>query len=189
MVRRVPEAGPNAPNNSMDCRTFQNLHVAFVDDVLPAFQMDGMRRHIRECAACSRHDSNERRALMVVRSLPRIEPSPDFGIRLDARLRESRNAVLTSSLSPARMTAVAASLAMLLAVGAVVASSLVTPSAMLMHQPVVAVIPEPETRVFTNGALVASVSTGMPMLPVALIAEEAPVLFANSEFRLASFSR
>lgn len=175
----------------MDCRTFQNLHVAFVDDVLPAYQMEGMRRHVRECEACSRHDSTERRALMVVRSLPRIEPSPDFGLRLDARLREARSAGLNATLSPSRMTAVAASLAMVLALGAIVATSFGGTSAALMHAPVVAVIPEPQpaTPVLTNGALVASVSTGMPMLPVALLAEQAPVHFANSEFRFVSFSR
>jgi len=37
--------------------------------------------------------------------------------------------------------------------------------------------------------VVASVSSGMPLWPAALIAEQAPMHFVNSEFQLASWSR
>ena len=30
----------------MDCRKFRNNHVAFVDDLLPAFEMEAMQRHV-----------------------------------------------------------------------------------------------------------------------------------------------
>lgn len=54
--------------------------------------------------------------------------------------------------------------------------------------PVVATIREPASPL-ANPALVASVSTGMPVWPVALLAEQAPMHFANSEFQLTSFNR
>jgi len=33
----------------MDCREFQKKHVTFVDDLLPAVEMDAMERHLSEC--------------------------------------------------------------------------------------------------------------------------------------------
>src|SRR5690242_3366418 len=62
----------------MDCREFRNKHVAFVDDLLPAFEMDAMQRHLLACSNCSRHDTKIRRSLLIVRNLPPIEPSPEF---------------------------------------------------------------------------------------------------------------
>jgi hypothetical protein len=59
----------------------------------------------------------------------------------------------------------------------------------LILAPVVATIPEPAPSPLANPALVASVSTGMPVWPVALLAEQAPMHFANSEFQLTSFNR
>jgi len=70
----------------MDCREFRNKHVPFVDDLLPAFEMERMRRHLDTCPRCSRQDTAVRRGLLLVRNLPPIEPSPDFMRRLNARL-------------------------------------------------------------------------------------------------------
>ena len=72
----------------MDCREFRSKHVAFVDDLLPAVEMDAMQQHVTICSRCSRHNTAIRRSLMLVRSLPSIEPSPDFIARLNARLEE-----------------------------------------------------------------------------------------------------
>src|SRR5687767_656151 len=72
----------------MDCREFKEKHVAYVDDVLSAVETEGMRRHLRACARCARHDTCVRRGLMLARNLPRIEPSADFMERLQARIRE-----------------------------------------------------------------------------------------------------
>jgi hypothetical protein len=58
--------------------------------------------------------------------------------------------------------------------------------------PVVATRPVEVTDVAmpaASPAVVTSVSSGMPLWPAALIAEQAPVDFANSEFQLTSWSR
>ena len=73
----------------MNCREFKSKHVGFVDDVLCAAHMAEMNRHIRVCARCSTLDIRIRRSLMVVRSLPRIEASPDFYARLMERLEHA----------------------------------------------------------------------------------------------------
>ena len=72
----------------MDCREFRSKHVAFVDDLLAAVDMDGMRAHLGRCPSCARQDTAVRRSLMLVRNLPSIEPSPEFMARLNARLTE-----------------------------------------------------------------------------------------------------
>lgn len=175
----------------MDCRTFHNLHVGYVDDVLPAIEMEAMHRHRRECAACARHDALERRALMLVRSLPRIEPSPDFASRLQARIHAGPAVSMAPGLSPSRATMVAAACVTLMLGTAFTARTMLAPGAPPMHRPVVAALPEPEPAPsLAQEALVASISTGMPMMiPVSLLADQAPVQFANAEFQLTSFSR
>src|SRR4051812_48889219 len=71
----------------MDCREFNQKHVAFVDDLLPGLDLVRMQRHLAECERCAHHDTLIRRALLVVRNMPEIRPSADFSARLQARLR------------------------------------------------------------------------------------------------------
>jgi hypothetical protein len=172
----------------MDCRAFQKDHVAFIDDTLPAVDMVRMSAHLAECRACAQHDSSERRALLLFRNLPRLEPSAEFRSRLDSRLREAKLSMAPSPTSmPYRNLLIAASVVVVAGIWAAQSlSQLTAPSIMLA--PVVATIPEPQSPL-ANPALVASVSTGMPVWPVALLAEQAPVHFANSEFQLTSFNR
>lgn len=49
-----------------------------------------MQAHVAECASCARQDAAVRRALLLFRNLPAIEPSPDFAARLQSRLRAER---------------------------------------------------------------------------------------------------
>ena len=173
----------------MDCRAFQKNHVAYIDDTLSAVDMVEMHGHVADCESCAKHDASERRALLLFRNLPRLEPSAAFQSRLDSRLREARLSMHAPQPSlPYRNVAIAASLALL--AGLWVATSFDRPGAAnpLMLSPVVATIPEPQSPL-ANPALVASVSTGLPVWPVALLAEQAPVHFANSEFQLTSFNR
>ena len=173
----------------MDCRAFQKNHVAFIDDTLSAVDMVAMHEHVELCAACARHDSSERRALLLFRNLPRVEPSASFQSRLDSRLREARlNMNSPRAPLPYRNVAIAASLALFAGIWAATAVSDRRASLPLTLQPVVATIPEPASPL-ANPALVASVSTGLPVWPVALLAEQAPVHFANAEFQLTSFNR
>src|SRR6476659_9931242 len=75
----------------MDCREFCDQHVAFVDDTLAGIELVRMQRHIAECESCAKHDAKIRRALLLFRNLPSIEPSVGFSQRLEARLRSSQN--------------------------------------------------------------------------------------------------
>jgi hypothetical protein len=170
----------------MDCREFRKKHVAFVDDFLPAVDMDAMHRHVRMCSRCSRHDTVVRRSLLIVRNLPTIEPSPDFMARLNARLREvgpaprvdyvaSRNHFPSLSL----FAMVAAGIA---AVGYITLHSTQYFRPEPQPQPaVVASVPEAAEAPIASAAFVASVPTGMPLWPGVLLAGEAPLSFTSLE--------
>jgi hypothetical protein len=46
-----------------------------------------MYDHLEACTRCATFDTVVRRGLLVARNLPAIEPSPDFNVRLQNRLR------------------------------------------------------------------------------------------------------
>jgi hypothetical protein len=75
----------------MDCATFCRQHAGFVDGVMPDVDLVAMQRHVAECEACAARDVAVRRALVVLRNLPAIDPSPDFTERLRGRLRQVRS--------------------------------------------------------------------------------------------------
>ena len=74
----------------MDCRTFRANHGILLDESASDAELAGMRRHLHECAACAAHDTAVRRALLLLRNMPSIEPSSDFSVRLRERLRNIR---------------------------------------------------------------------------------------------------
>ena len=74
----------------MDCRGFRSKHVAFVDDFLSGEEVVAMQRHLLECEQCAAHDAKIRRALLLFRNLPAVEPSSDFYSRLSARIESER---------------------------------------------------------------------------------------------------
>lgn len=143
-----------------------------------------MREHLSSCAACSRHDTVIRRSQLLVRNLPAIQLSPDFGARLESRLQAA--SALQSSRVPFRLSlgmfaAVAASIAFV-TVGATIALRRShTPEIRL--PPVVATLPELETAPspVATPALVATVPTGMPVWPGIMVATQAPMHFVAAE--------
>lgn len=185
----------------MDCRKFRNNHVAYVDDLLPAFEMDAMQRHLMVCPACAHHDTKIRRGLILIRNLPSIEASPDFMERLNARLAELPAEVRQDHVgarsylsSVGTFAALAAGLAAVaymametnryfappgdvVAVPTVAAASMSSgmPSAMPGDMP--GDMPAP----ISNAALVASVPTGIPVWPTVLMVGQAPLRFASTE--------
>jgi hypothetical protein len=176
----------------MHCREFRDKHVAFVDDLLPAFEMDAMRRHLDTCSGCARQDSLVRRSLLLVYNLRPIEASPEFIVRLNARIAElgpvSRDDVVRSRSSFRSAVSVAA-----LAAGMVAVAYLAVETNNYFAQPgLTAVAPsravatiepfELDPSPITNAALVASVPTGIPMWPAVLMAGQAPMRFASLEF-------
>jgi hypothetical protein len=177
----------------MDCRTFHARHVGFVDDVLPGIEIVEMQRHIAECGPCARHDASIRRALLVFRNMPTIECSPGFTERVNERVRSLRSA---PQAGPASFFAGGSKLVALAAAGAfaIAGMSFLTRSdAPLTHPPVVAMEPAEEIApveesLMASHAMLASVSTGIPIWPAALMAEQAEIQFANSAFRLANLT-
>jgi hypothetical protein len=177
----------------MDCREFCDKHLAFVDDTLAGIELVRMQGHIAECEACAKQDAKIRRALLLFRNLPAIEPSPDFKQRLEARLREcQRDDIYGASQRNLRMGAIAATVAsavMLLYIGTTL-SKADEPRDLIMA-PVVAMAQEPEMTPITTStpAIVTSVSAGLTIWPAALFAEQVPVRFAHSSLELANYTR
>lgn len=163
----------------MDCREFREKHVGFVDDTLPAVEMYAMVEHVRTCARCSRQDSAVRRGLLLVRNLPQIEPSPDFMARLNSRLEElhvargGRSDLPVYPLGSGSFAALAAGLALLGYLALEAMNRFRGPIEMQLA-PVVATAPEEPTSLLNDPGFVAAFSTGMPMWPAVLMADQAP---------------
>lgn len=140
-----------------------------------------MRQHMRDCPACAHHDALVRRSLMLVRSLPTIEPSPEFRARLEARLRTTKQE--TEVRRPMQLTfgtfvAVAATVAF----AAFLASALPGDSAPEIEMPpVVASMPADAPSHLASSALVAAVPTGMSVWPAIMAATQAPIHFVAAE--------
>lgn len=175
----------------MDCRTFRKNHVAFVDDLLPGVEMVAMQCHLCECDACARRDMLVRRSLLLARNVPLIEPSAGFRERLDARLRECRSleALPPAGRTPGTWSMVTAAAGVLLAgYVALSAPDWMKSQSDVELAPAIAYEPPPPPPPFANPAVLASVSTGIPLWSAMLLAEQAPAHFA-AELRLAGWTR
>jgi hypothetical protein len=177
----------------MDCREFSDKHLGFVDDTLAGIELVRMQRHISECDQCAKQDAKIRRALLLFRNLPSIEPSPDFSERLHARLREApRDGMVAATQRNLRIGAVAATVCSAIMLGYIGTTlyKTETPSDLLMP-PVVATLPESELAPITTStpAIVTSVSAGLTIWPAALFAEQAPARFAHSALELVNYTR
>ena len=177
----------------MDCREFCDQHLPFVDDTLAGIELVRMQRHLAECEACARHDAKIRRALLLFRNLPSIEPSADFSRRLESRLKACQAEQLASTQRNLRFGAFAAALASVVMIGYIAATLYdhANVSNDLVMAPVVATMPEPEFTPITNStpAIVASTPAGLTIWSAALFAEQVPVRFAHSKLELANFTR
>lgn len=170
----------------MDCRQFKENHFAFVDDTLSGIEIVSMTRHLTECEECAKHDSTVRRALLLFKNLPPIEPSPDFRARLEERLREVK-AMDSAPRHRSRRFAAGVAIASLLMLGYIGTSlrNVDTPRDIVLP-PVVATQPDVEVLPIAtpSASLVASVPAGGSMWTAALYAEDAPIHFASADLRL-----
>jgi anti-sigma factor RsiW len=177
----------------MDCREFCDKHVAFVDDTLAGIELVRVQRHIAECESCAKQDAKVRRALLIFRNLPSIEPSADFSQRLEARIRnECHTDLFANTQRNLRRGAIAATLASAAMLGYIATTLYRSDSPRdLVMPPVVASIPEPELTPITTStpAIVTSVSAGLTIWPAALFAEQVPTRFAHSKLELANYTR
>jgi hypothetical protein len=175
----------------MDCRDFREKHVAYVDDTLPAVEMEAMHRHARSCYRCSRHDTAVRRGLLLVHNLPQIEPSDDFMEKLADRiaaLDASGDDVEQTSpyqLTTGAFAALAAGLTLFGYVALETAHHFGTPEALVLP-PVVATAPALPAPTPTGSAYMAGISTGMPIWPAVMMMDEAPRRMADVELQQAS---
>ncbi len=186
----------------MDCRQFRKHHLAYLDDTLSGDSMAEAQRHILACNACAAHDTLVRRSLMIARSMPEIEPSSEFQRKLRARLAECRDeAALSSSqarrlgefpetrpstLSPFRAPRAIVAVAAGAVLGTLVWRGLALGGApVVAMQPVVATQPAPtQPQSVFSPALISVMSSGNPVWPAAMMIEEAPTQFVNTDFRL-----
>jgi anti-sigma factor RsiW len=177
----------------MDCRGFRSKHVAFVDDFLSGEEVVAMQGHLLKCAKCAAHDAKIRRALLLFRNLPAVEPSPDFYSRLSARIESERASAATRPTFAARGPGIGTFMSVaagLVTVGYVTAASLDwTRQRDVALSPVVATEPALPLPSVENQALVASMSAGMPVWPMVYFAEQAPMRFAQVQFTQTSLKR
>ena len=138
-----------------------------------------MREHMAACARCARHDASVRRSLLLARNLPDIQPSPDFLLRLQARI--SAGAQPAEPLRRFPATAIAA-LAATLVFAALLTFELSRGSepAAIRMPPVLAMTPETDPSIISS-ALVATMPTGMSVWPAIVAATYAPVHFVAAE--------
>ncbi len=187
-IQRVRIGGLNAMEqpSPMDCRTFRDQHLAYMDNTLSEGELVAMERHRAECTACSRLDTSIRRALLVFRNLPCIQPSAAFATRLSARLqhvdRGDHQQPSLRAFGAGTFVAVAASLLLVGVLSVAVAGGTdQVPEVALA--PVVATRPDAPPPLLVDHTFVTSVAAGLPIWPAAVLAEEAPVHFVNSELQ------
>jgi hypothetical protein len=196
----------------MDCSTFRGNHASFVDGMAGDEELVAMQRHVAECPDCARHDATIRRALLLFRNMPPIEPSAEFAERLRTRLRAARDErrrerrPWRAGFGGPGIATFAALAAGVIAAGFVAVSALDgnTATPMLALAPmIVAAAPPPVAAArrsivpggiavlvddslplgeanawapLASPAFAASMSTGMPVWPAAVLAAHAPQL-------------
>ncbi len=168
----------------MDCLEFRNQYLAFVDQTLPPVAQSAADTHLVSCSICARHDLAMRRGLLVLRSLPSVEPSSDFFIRLTTTLqRMERAEEHASRYRGPGLGSFAAAAAGVVGVGflAAVLFNWTAQSRNLALAPVVARTPAVAPYPATNSNFVASASAGLPIWPAAMLVDQAPVRFASEE--------
>jgi hypothetical protein len=175
----------------MNCREFRRKHDAYVDDTLSGVDLDGMARHRQLCEQCAQLDTRVRRALLVVRNLPTIQPSAAFSHRLEVRLKAERASIemarqreiATSAerLRPLSMGAYSVITAGVLAVAGLAGAFTYANmrDEVIRLAPVVASRPEPEPSPLTTPTIVASMPAGMPLWSAVFVAQQAPWHFAS----------
>jgi hypothetical protein len=170
----------------MNCRQFRKLHVAFVDDLLSASDMDCMQQHVAICVDCSKRDVSVRRSLMIVRNLPTIEPSPDFMFKLNERLRTSTIHAPSERRQHVSARSFAAVAAGIIAVAALTYSfgarsrqNLMVPKAQVASAMQLRL--EPDLSPMSDAAVLATVPTGIPVWSAMFTVGQLPTHFANVE--------
>jgi hypothetical protein len=168
----------------MDCKEFTTRHAAFIDDTLPGFEMAAMREHLMVCALCSRRDTEIRRALFLLKNLPPVRVSDGFQDRLRARITAEGPAFQGPRATSPRYIGWGVAAAAIVALAGMkgwydhdrLANTPVRLPAVIASTPVMY-----ESGDESAPAYVASMSTGIPMWPALMLAEEGPLRFAGMQ--------
>jgi len=168
----------------MDCKEFTTRHAAFIDDTLPGFQMSAMREHVTACEKCSKRDTEIRRSLFLLKNLPPVHVSDEFQEKLRARITAEGPAFQSRRATGPRYVTWAVAAAALVAVAGMkgwydhdrLANAPVRLPAVIASTPVMY-----ESGDESAPAYVASMSTGIPMWPALMLAEEGPLRFAGMQ--------
>ncbi len=107
-VRRRCRPGPDTPQQvqAMDCQEFLRLHSEFLDERLAQADADRCAAHAAVCASCARYDRIVRRGQELLRRLPPAAVSPEFAVRLEARVQAAQHDVLAGRSTGAASGAV-----------------------------------------------------------------------------------
>jgi hypothetical protein len=175
----------------MDCRQFRRDHSSFLDDTLSGVETVAMRGHLGGCPVCSRLDFRLRRALMLVRSSPSVEPSADFTARLAARLATERTLTppVATRRRPWRAVAASVTAVVLVVIGSATidASAHTARSEVLSLAPVVVRPPAIPAEPVAAPAMFATVTSSLPVYPAVLLAQRATEQFAAIHARTVTF--
>ena len=176
----------------MDCRRFRKNHTAFVDGTLPGISMDAMRAHVARCAPCARQDARTRRALLVARNAPLVEPSPEFRRRLAARLAAERLRTPFRTRRPLRAVwwslAAAASFAFVVGASSLGLDAFGQRATRTVSMaPVLVTPPALPAEPVSAPAMFATVSSSLPVYPAVLMAQRASEQFAETHERAVTF--
>ncbi|MBL0938836.1 MAG: hypothetical protein IBJ03_08070 [Gemmatimonadaceae bacterium] len=182
----------------MDCKNFRKHHLGYLDDTLPGTLMAAAQRHIMACNSCAAHDALVRRSLMVVKSLPTLEPSADFQARLRARLAECREEQAALPQAAVSAAAVRSDLGYRVgprqtrAVLAVAASAMLgviawravsdTSAPEVRMAPVIASTPAMPDAPYVTAELLHAMATGNPVWSAAMMVDDVPVTFVNASY-------
>lgn len=193
----------------MNCNEFRKQHCLFVDDTLPGIDIVRMQRHLNECTSCAEIDVKIRRSLLLVRNIRTIHPSAGFAEKLEAKLRECQAEKAFNNSPEARLTlssikqvggmrylggfgAVAS--VVMLGYAALVYSKFGSPLAQkdIVMPGVIAVAQPPRLTTVSDFktievghdidsemAVLGSLSAGMPIIPMAMFAEQVSDLLAR----------
>jgi hypothetical protein len=166
----------------MKCREFKSNHVGFIDDLLSAADMSAMRRHIAVCPNCSTLDTRIRRSLLVVRNLPRIEPSADFFFRLSEALKQppAPKPNHRPLIAAAAFTAVTAALAAAVYFAMAISPATRPPEPAVTATQTTAAAPVPLAPM-NEAAIAATVPAGVPVWPAMFMVGDLPTHFTNTE--------
>jgi anti-sigma factor RsiW len=144
-----------------------------------------MREHLATCARCARRDADVRRALFLLKNLPTVQVSDGFQDKLRARITAEGPAYQAKRSAPAISMKWAAAALLLVAVGGVAswpesqAEGVTRLPAVYASQPSNAFGYDADDE--SAPVYVASMSTGIPMWPALMLAEEGPLRFAGMQ--------